>query len=98
MQYTIIFYFILISTLRASLIKPKLCIDCKYFTKDFFVSNKFARCSFFPIEKDPDNSFLIDGKISKDMNVRSSYYCSTARAYDSMCGKEGKQFIQKNKK
>ena len=41
-------------------IRPKLCIDCKFYKKDFFTSSEFGKCSFFPIEK-KNCDFLVTG-------------------------------------
>jgi hypothetical protein len=43
---------------------PKICRDCKFFTKkDFLTMNKFGKCSLFP-KDDPEKDnmdFLVDG-------------------------------------
>ena len=72
-------------------IKPKLCIDCKFFRKNFFTPNKYGKCSLFPIEKD-NQYFLVDGN---NNNKTEYYYCSTSRKYENMCGSEGKLFVKK---
>ena len=90
-----IIYCNILSLFSAAPIKPKLCVDCKFFTKDFFTINKFGKCSLFP-KVDDINYFLVDG--NKD-NINSEYhYCSTSRKYDHMCGEEGKLFENKNVK
>ena len=86
--FLIINFFILsvsVSVFSTNLIvKPKLCIDCKYFTKNlFFMPNKFGKCSLF-LKEQEDDDFLVNG-----IRNIEYYYCSTARNYDSMCGKEG---------
>jgi len=74
-------------------IKPKFCRDCKFFTKDFFLTNKFGKCSLSPKDEDEDNKdFLVDGIIR---NNKQLYYCSTARKYEKMCGPEGKFYEKK---
>jgi hypothetical protein len=84
-----------LSLYSATPVKPKLCVDCKFFTKDLFTNNKFGKCSLFP-KVENVNFFLVDG--SKD-NINSEYhYCSTSRKYDHMCGQEGKLFENKNVK
>ena len=91
-----IFKFLLINYnlliyISSIIIKPKLCIDCKHFTKDYLSSNKFGKCALFPTE---DNSkyFLVYGIKEKNKDF---YYCSTARNYEDMCGNEGKFFVKK---
>ena len=71
------------------LTKPKLCIDCKYFKKDFFIDNKFGTCSFFPKKKE-DEYFLVDG-----ITTKQYMYCNVARKIDDMCGEEGKFYEKK---
>ena len=81
-----IIYSIVLSQFLASQIKPKLCIDCKFYKKHFFTDSEFGKCSVFPIGK-YDDSFLVNGKIDKNIQY---YYCSTSRKNEDMCGKEGK--------
>ena len=52
--------------------------------------NKYGKCSLFP-EKERDIDYFVTG-IEKNMNL---HYCSTARNYDDMCGKEGKKYVNK---
>ena len=77
-------------------IKPKFCRDCKFFTKDFFISNKFGKCSLFPEEADEDEDnkyFLVDGI---NRNKKPEYtFCSIARKYAKRCGPEGKFYENK---
>ena len=100
MKYTllIIYYNIyILSIFSENLIKPKLCIDCKYFKKDFFIDNKFGTCSFFPIEKE-DDYFLVDGIRTKKTEYM---FCNVARKIHDMCGEEGKFYekkVRSNKK
>jgi hypothetical protein len=87
--------FNILSLFSANPIKPKLCVDCKFFTKDFFTSNKFGKCSLFPY-REYNDSFLVDG-IKENKNIEY-HYCSTSRMYDNMCGEKGKLFENKNVK
>jgi len=93
MKYiSFIFYFTSIFYCNST--KPKLCIDCTFFRKEYFTVNKFGKCSLFP--KDEKNSYyLVDGNNKK--NKPEYYYCSVARDYTDMCGPEGTQYIQKQK-
>ena len=80
------------SPLNLSPIKPKLCKDCAFFTKDFFTTNKFGKCALFPKEeyKPTNNYYLVDGM--KVVNNVDYYFCATARKSDHMCGMEGKLY------
>jgi hypothetical protein len=71
-------------------IKPKLCINCKYFITDN-VSDKFGKCLLFLKEKN-DIYNLVNG-IHKD-NIEY-HYCSVARGDEQKCGKEGKMYKKK---
>ena len=72
--------------------KPNLCIDCKFFTKEFLKDNKFGKCTFFPIEKS-STDYLVDG--TRGFEPTEYFYCSTARSSERMCGEEGKHFEKK---
>uniref|UniRef100_A0A6C0KMQ7 Uncharacterized protein n=1 Tax=viral metagenome TaxID=1070528 RepID=A0A6C0KMQ7_9ZZZZ len=82
----------LLTTISSS-IEPKLCINCKYYVKDFFSSDKFGKCYLNPTIK--DNYFLVNGKIDNE-NI-DLHYCSTARKFDDMCGEKAKKFVIKDK-
>jgi hypothetical protein len=75
-------------------IKPKLCINCKYFINNH--NTEYGKCSYFPrIIK--DDSFLVNG-IVKEINM-DYFYCSILRGDENKCGKEGKIYKRKyNKK
>ena len=76
----------------SSQIRPKLCIDCKFYTKDFFTFSEFGKCSLFPIEK--NSYFFVNGK-GNNSKEYDYHYCSTARKFDNMCGQEGKFYEKK---
>jgi len=82
------FYFILFNIL--SLIeKPKLCINCKFFRHNFLVHNQdpdYGKCSLFT-KKIDDN--LVTGITNYN---KEYYFCSTAREFDNMCGKDAKYY------
>jgi hypothetical protein len=89
-----IFLIILSSFLTAFSLQqnPKICIDCKFFSKDVFTANKFGKCLLFPY-KHHDTDYLVTG-INK--NEKPQYhYCSTARKFHYMCGKEGTKYEKK---
>jgi hypothetical protein len=78
---------------------PKLCVDCKFFRKSLFRSNTYGVCTLFPkedVSAEEAIHFLVDG-IDKKKNTEY-YYCSTARSFDDMCGRNGTMFEQNNKK
>ena len=81
----------------SSPIKPKLCMDCAFFTKDFFTTNKFGKCALFPKEeyKPTNKYYLVDGM--KVVNNVDYYFCATARECENMCGMEGKLFKKREK-
>ena len=90
------FIFFIISTIILSQFStskntPKLCINCKFYTKDFFTFSEFGKCSLFPREIDND-SFLVNGIANNNIEY---YYCSTSRQSDRMCGTEGKFYEKK---
>ena len=69
-------------------IKPNFCVDCKHFRYDFFSGKQFGKCALFPIVKEKDRYYLVNGQGQK-----TEYnYCSIARGYNDMCGEEGKLF------
>lgn len=70
--------------------KPKLCINCKYFITDND-TGKFGKCSLFP-RKENDIYKLVNN-IDKD-NI-AYHYCSVSRGIQDMCGKEGKMYKKK---
>ena len=84
-------YFMVLPIFSFKEIKPKLCINCKYFITDY---NKdiFGKCSLFPIKEEAINH-LING-IQKE-EEKEYYYCSTSRRSDNMCGIEGKMYKKK---
>ena len=86
-----ILYSIVLSPLSASQIKPNLCINCKFYTKNFLTFSEFGKCSLFPKDKDNDY-FLVNGIKN---NNQEYHYCSTSRNSERMCGEEGKFYEKK---
>jgi hypothetical protein len=85
----------ILSIFSAYEIKPKLCIDCKFFRKGFFTNNKYGKCSLFPIEEENNNRYLlVDG--NKMNNKPEYHYCAVARKFKSMCGPEGTLYVKKS--
>lgn len=62
---------------------PKYCIHCVHFINQPS-GPEYGKCRFFPIEQES----LVTGKSEEDHR-----YCSTARSYENLCGKKGKQYI-----
>ena len=85
----------ILSSFSASQMKPKFCIDCKFYKKDFFTSTAFGTCTLFPIERENDY-FLVNGNNNINNNMQY-HYCSTSREFEHMCGKQGK-FYENNEK
>ena len=74
-------------------IRPNLCVNCRYFTNTFFTPSSFGKCILFSREDDNTHEFLVNGR---KQNTKISYsYCSTARKWGDMCGKEGKLYEKK---
>jgi hypothetical protein len=73
-------------------LKPKFCINCKYFITDN-ITNKFGRCSLFPKKENNDIYTLVNG-IHGETNIEYNY-CSVSRELEHMCGKEGKMYKKK---
>uniref|UniRef100_A0A6C0EA03 Uncharacterized protein n=1 Tax=viral metagenome TaxID=1070528 RepID=A0A6C0EA03_9ZZZZ len=89
---SLITYAIMLSPLSKSQHTPKLCINCKFFRKDFFTRSKFGQCSMFPIEPESEY-YLVNGKPDDHDNIY--LYCSISRKFEHMCGKEGKYYQEK---
>jgi len=89
---SIIVCFFVLPLFGLNIIKPKLCINCKYFLINNN-NNELSKCSLFPKEIDNSN-FLVTG-IEEEKIVDYSY-CSTARQFYHMCGNEGKMYENNN--
>lgn len=85
----------LISAFLPKTTEPNLCVNCKFFEKEFLMGNDLAKCSLFP-RKERNDDFLVDG-IKRNKKIEYSY-CSVSRMFDDMCGKEGKLFQKKLKR
>jgi len=75
--------------------KPNLCVNCRYFTNNFFIPNRFGKCRQFPIESRINNNadFLVTGRKKKE--IADYHFCSVAREMHHLCGKEGRLYEQK---
>jgi hypothetical protein len=58
------------------------------------LGQEFGKCKLYYDTKNNDDShFLVTGYKKKE--IIDYYYCSICRTSESLCGKEGKQFINK---
>ena len=91
----VLFFILFTEIVVSNPTKPNLCVNCKFFTKDFFTMNKFGKCAVFPKEdQDDDNRYLlVDG--TKTNNKQEYNFCTTARKFERMCGQEGKFYEKK---
>lgn len=89
MKYFLIIFYSILSAFLADPIKPKLCINCKFFKNNFILGSELGKCSLFPIIENNDY-FLVNGMKKFDYK-----YCSTLRENDNYCGKDGKLYKEK---
>ena len=86
------FFYIIITTLFATVYSEKYCVNCKYFVKNTFSKDTFGKCSAFRKNTDYNKiDYLVSGKEKKEYK-----YCSTAREDEKLCGEEGKMYIERN--
>ena len=85
-------YILLGLFLTVTCIKPKLCINCKYYinTSDVKSNIIYGKCLLFPRKNDNDINFLVTGEKKLEYD-----YCSTSRNSENMCGEEGKLHVRK---
>jgi hypothetical protein len=69
-------------------IRPKICINCKFFIPDNG-NGEFGKCSLF-LKPEGKTNILVNGITNNEY-----YYCSTTREINSMCGEEGKYYKKK---
>ena len=72
-------------------IKPKLCINCKYFITDNY-TGKYGRCMLFQIEGEKRYT-LVNGNVTENRNEYE--YCVVARQMENKCGSLGKMYKTK---
>ena len=75
-------------------IKPKFCINCKYFITDNN-TGKYGRCMLFPIEGEKRYT-LVNGNITENQN--EYHYCVLARQIENKCGSQGRMYKTKYSK
>ena len=76
---------------------PKFCINCKFAINNVngYYNDESIKCVLFPINDLFDESkFLVTGINS--ISEKDFIYCSTARQFNHMCGKEGKMYKKIN--
>ena len=80
---------------QSNIAKPKLCVNCKFFMKESFLTpDTYSKCTKFSFIEHDD--FFVNG--IKRPETKQYYYCSTARNFDHMCGIEGKKYEEKFEK
>lgn len=85
-MYSMKYFLILLFLTSANSIN--LCVNCKHFKGSFF-GNQYGTCAKLTKVKDENNEY-VDG--SFPIKKIENEYCSVARKYDHLCGKEGKFF------
>jgi hypothetical protein len=85
-------YSIFLLPSSANKIGTKFCINCKFYKKDFISFSEFGKCTKF-LYTDENCNYLVNGKPIH--NFDHLHYCSTARKFENMCGKEGKFYEEK---
>ena len=99
MQFIILtFFYIVLSSISLD-IKSKFCINCKFAINNInkYDNNKFIKCTLFPINDLLDEyNFLVTGINTNSISETDFVYCSTARQFNHMCGKEGKMYKKKS--
>ncbi len=80
---------------------PKYCVNCKHFiiNPNFPKDNSRGRCTAFPFEdymlEPPINP--VSGELEGELEYHEKFYaCSSARALEQKCGKDGKRFMPKD--
>jgi len=84
-------FFFSVTTTNSRKLKPKFCVNCKYFISNEINKEQFGKCSLFPAY---NAEFLVSG----NKNPENYYYCSTVRSWEDMCGKNATKYVKKYKK
>ena len=88
------FFYMILSSISLQ-VKPNFCVNCKFAINEYY-NNKFIKCALFPINDLFDEAnFLVTGINSNSISEQDFIYCSTARQFNHMCGKEGKMYKKK---
>ena len=92
----VIFCSIILPIFSFKEIRPKLCINCRYFITDND-TGEYGKCSLFPKVTVKMYDFFVNG--IRKHEEKEYTYCSTVRSRDDKCGVEGKFHKRKyNKK
>ena len=67
------------------------CSNCKHFIEGKSNIFNFGKCKMFTKTK-VVYSYSIRDKKETRKTIEDMYYCSTARQFEKMCGKNGKMF------
>jgi hypothetical protein len=71
-------------------IREKFCVNCKFVKERNNIDKEYSQCTLFPL----NDNYLVTG----NKNTSKFYYCTTARGYDTMCGKNATKYKKlKNK-
>jgi len=82
-MYTLIVQLCMVFFTVQSLNVP-FCINCKHFIPDK-LGGKYGKCKMAPVDI---TEYLVTGNV-KDI---AFHYCTTSRAHDNMCGKNGTKY------
>jgi hypothetical protein len=89
MNYIFLFFCsIILPIISVKHVRPKLCINCKFFIPDQG-DGKYGKCSLFQ-KSTGKIDFLVNGITNNEY-----FYCSSSREINSMCGEEGKYYKKK---
>ena len=80
-------------------VKGKYCVNCKYFKSNMVgsgIRDDLATCSFFNIKRVEEINLVTGLKPEPDLEYWAyEYHCSTARAYETLCGHLGTKYVEK---
>jgi len=90
-------YLLAMMFMSVASLKPKICIDCKYFIPSGSNYDEFGKCSLSKYEIDKnDERYLVTGiQVPVVVEYR---FCTTMRSNEKLCGKEGKNYVKKYRK
>lgn len=94
MYFFLIMFAFLIRNNNSIAINTRFCVNCKYIIPNNDLGIEYSTCSLF--ENIDNQKYLISG--NSDDIERGFYSCSSARSFESMCGKDGKKYEKKDNK
>ena len=87
-----IYLFLLFCSQTQIFSSEKICVNCKYFVKTPLCNDLYGKCSAFQKNIENNNmNYLVSGKPKKEY-----LFCISAREDTSLCGLEGKIYIEKS--